>query len=182
MGTYVSTNILMHFTDKAIFDEVVNLINNKPDGIPNGYHIDYDKIEYELYSEAYRKCGVKIPLPDEIGGYDNINISVINGYNSLGDLKKYAPVYGIPKIDHEKQTVFLSFHSSRGHYKTCEYILDVLADQYIRYSCDEDGGKSLSYSLERDGLDPYIGAFKDVVDLKSMNYVKEDDEYVWGYR
>ena len=77
---------------------------------------------------------------------------------------------------------FLSFHSSRGHYKTCEYILDVLADQYIRYSCDEDGGKSLSYSLERDGLDPYIGAFKDVVDLKSMNYVKEDDEYVWGYR
>lgn len=182
MGTYVSTNILMHFSDKDVFDEVVKIMGVELDFTGVNYSV-YDRIEFQIYHEIYRKIGVS--LDDYANNYDNLNVDVIHGYNSLGDLKKYAPVYDdIPQIDLENQTIFLSYHSkSNTHYNTCESILDVMADQFIRYSCDEDGYSRLTHSENMTGLEPYINSFSDVVDLKNMKILKSynDEYYPWGY-
>lgn len=175
MGTYVSTNILMHFSDKDQFDEVVKIMSVKLNFDGVDYKI-YDQIEFQIYHELYRKIGIS--LDSYVQNYDELNVDVIHGYNSLGDLKKYTPVYDIPKIDLEKQTVFLSYHSkSRTHYNTCESILDVMGDQFIRYTCNEDGHRELTHSDKLDGLEPYINSFSDVIDLKTMTILKSYDDY-----
>lgn len=179
MGTYVSTNILMHFSDKDQFDEVVKIMNVEFDFTGVNYKV-YDQIEFQIYHELYRKIGIS--LESYAQNYDELNVDVIHGFNSLGDLKKYTPVYDIPEIDLEKQTVFLSYHSkSRTHYNTCESILDVMANQFIRYTCNEDGHRELTHSEKLDGLEPYINSFSDVVDLNTMLLPQgnDNDNYFW---
>ena len=181
MGTYVSTNILMYFSDQEKFDQVVKIMNVELnfDGV---HHSVYDRIEFQIYHELYRKIGISLSSYSE--NYYELNVDVIHGYNSLGDLEKYAPVYDIPKIDLDNRTIFISYHSSgRTHRSTCESILDVMADQYIRYTCNEDDYKVLSHSEKLDGLKPYIDSFSDVVDLTNMTILKtyDDDHYPWGY-
>ncbi len=60
MGTYVSTNILMHFSDKDQFDEVVKIMSVKLNFDGVDYKI-YDQIEFQNTSAGPQLIGLNPP-------------------------------------------------------------------------------------------------------------------------